>query len=205
MYDDVEETTTGRTKGERQKFSSRYTTPSTTLPTPITENDDDERISLIAEDSKEGEPTLFFPKKSKRRRIKTTTPATDSYNSETVNVDSKHTSVIDTTAADTRTDTTLHTAPSGTDNNVTPSGSDVTASGSDEIASGSDVTASGSDVTASGSDVTASGSEVTAPDTGLSGHKVTRTPSPTQDLTDAVPASSDHKKEEKSGNFHNEK
>lgn len=129
-----EDTTIAQPKRGQHKFSARY------ISTPSTDNEDDERISLIAEDSKEGEPTLFFPKKSKRRKIKPTV----SYDILTVNDKLKRTTTKDTTAADTRTDTILHTAPSGTDDDVTASGSDVTdpdtetsayAKGSDDITS----------------------------------------------------------------------
>lgn len=169
IYDEAEETSV-KPKLGNQKFSSRYTS------TPPLDNDD-ERISLIPEDSKDGEPTLFFPKKrkSKRRKIKTT-PATELDIAEVVTENLKHITAIDTTAADTRTDTTLDTAPSA-------SADDVTGSGSDVASSSSKVTEESSAADTTGADVT---------------------PTNTDGVSDAAPASSDHKKE-KSADYHNEK
>ncbi|XP_012546801.1 myb-like protein X [Bombyx mori] len=91
-----------RTRGG--KYSSKYKANSTSAP----DSDESVRISLIPEENNsKGEPTLFFPKKRKnrRRRIKTTTPATDSFVAETVaDNTAKHLSTIpDAATADTLT------------------------------------------------------------------------------------------------------
>lgn len=95
VNDDSEETTIDPIKqnirGPR-KFSSKYTT--------ITPVSSDERISLVPVESKEGEPTLFFPKprRSKKKKLRTSSPAYDSTVAETVTDNYKQTTAYDVTA-----------------------------------------------------------------------------------------------------------
>ncbi|XP_068622897.1 protein starmaker-like [Battus philenor] len=103
-YDDSEENpvtdkpkrVTTQKPANSKKFSSRYAESEP-------QNEDRVRISLVPDekDSKEGEPTLFFPKKrTGKPRVKTTTVAPDSAESETVQNKNRRTPAVDTTARD---------------------------------------------------------------------------------------------------------
>lgn len=181
VYDDDsedEDTTKKPTtkSSHRSRISSRFTTATPETP------EENVRISLVPLDpeAKEGEPTLFFPKtrkNKKRRKNKTTTPEPDSSVAE---------SVPDTSAKD------LSTSFGFT--GTSPSASDITSSGTSP--SGSGITSSGSDTSSSGLDTTASGSSPSASDTAATNTKA---------VTDAVPASTDHKDEKKHEDYHKEK
>lgn len=130
-------------KNKKVKYSASYTS----TPSNVDEN---ERISLLPADlgGKEGEPTLFFPKKrknKKRNRGKSTNRPTDSTVAETVGTNqakqvptavAADTTVesTDSTAANTIvTDTTAVSGPTGTD-----SGPTATESITDAVADSTD-------------------------------------------------------------------
>ncbi|CAG5057903.1 unnamed protein product [Parnassius apollo] len=125
-YEDSEEITTTiqpkRDKTSRNKDSKKFSSKYNVKFNPKEEKH--VRISLVPEDndSKEGEPTLFFPKKrtNKRRfKIKTTTPEPDSFETETVHykdlIHPTHTTITtDITSIDTES-TAGDTIPTAAD------------------------------------------------------------------------------------------
>ncbi|CAF4763808.1 unnamed protein product [Pieris macdunnoughi] len=101
MINDEEDTTTSNPKPtQSEKYSSKYSA-----------DDDSIRISLVPsdDDSKDGEPTRFYPKKRKNKRKKTTTPTEG-----TTEVGTVKTTELDTTASDTDLSAS-NTAPSAAD------------------------------------------------------------------------------------------
>ncbi|XP_047516332.1 glutamic acid-rich protein-like [Pieris napi] len=101
MINDEEDTTTSNPKPTQpEKYSSKYSA-----------DDDSIRISLVPsdDDSKDGEPTRFYPKKRKNKRKKTTTPTEG-----TTEVGTVKTTELDTTASDTDLSAS-NTAPSAAD------------------------------------------------------------------------------------------
>ncbi|XP_072945500.1 uncharacterized protein [Epargyreus clarus] len=123
--DDSDEVTTSEPKTPKsEKFSSRY---SATEP----EDEENVRISLVPEDndSKDGEPTLFYPKKKKKNKTKSTTEPTDSFVAESAAEDQKtHSTLVGTIATV-----------------IAPSGVDITSSASNTAPSGPDAAPSASD------------------------------------------------------------
>lgn len=171
---------------QKEVYSSKYSTPSTSIEENV-------RISLVPEDNetKVGEPTMFFPKRrTKKRKQKTTTPApSDSSVAE---------SIPDKTAKDlitafdvTSVDSTApETAPSGEDNIVT----------GPDTAPSSTISKAFSEESAP----SAEGSSTSAVDTAASAAEA---PSAVGAI-DAIPASSEHKKEHEKDtgkNYHHEK
>ncbi|XP_045453552.1 histone acetyltransferase KAT6B-like [Melitaea cinxia] len=124
-----------------EKFSSKYTAQDSA-------EDENIRISLVPlDDSKEGEPTLFFPKKrsgKRRLKVKTTTPTpdttadsseektdlikeppiTDSYAETSPSAPDAYSSASNTATAETGPEDTAPSASDVTD--TAPSASDVT-------------------------------------------------------------------------------
>ncbi|XP_022834526.1 uncharacterized protein LOC111362190 [Spodoptera litura] len=149
--DDSEETTTVKSKPRQsntvkpnkpERFSAKYSA----APGIVDLVEGNERISLVPEENegKEGEPTLFFPKRRKNKKrkkpaadlsdstsiptteqevkkeknITTKAPVFDTISNETTATDNTSTEITgsDTTGSDSIIiDTTLQTGPSGTD------------------------------------------------------------------------------------------
>lgn len=92
VYDDNDESLPKTKAKKPKKFSAKYTTT-------IAPYDGNERISLVPVESKEGEPTLFYPKprSNKRKKVKTTTAVADSTVAETVTDKYKETTAYEVT------------------------------------------------------------------------------------------------------------
>lgn len=132
----------------KEKYSAKYTS------TPVN-SEDSERISLVPEESdgKEGEPTLFFPKKrkNKKRKSKPTLPAVDSAVAETVptkkakKTTTTTTTEAETTAMATADTTAADTIVSDTTAETAPSAVEVETTGSDQISANADAVAAPSE------------------------------------------------------------
>ncbi|KAJ0172511.1 hypothetical protein K1T71_011650 [Dendrolimus kikuchii] len=144
MYDDEgQEVTTAKptktpTRG-KDRFSSKYQS------TPKTDVEESERISLLPDDteSKEGEPTKFFPKKRKgtKKRIRLTSPATDSTVAETIpNRLAKELTTLDTTGYTTAVEVDTQTAADVTSRgeDAAPSASNANTEVKDAVPASSD-------------------------------------------------------------------
>lgn len=138
-------TTTPKSKKNKsrrpEKFSSKYTAQDSS-------ENENVRISLVPlDDSKEGEPTLFFPKKrsgKRRLKVKTTTPIPDT-------IADSNEETTDLTKEPPRTDSYVETSPSASDAYSSASNTATAATGPEDTApSASDVT----DTAPSASDVT---------------------------------------------------
>ncbi|XP_073954504.1 uncharacterized protein isoform X2 [Choristoneura fumiferana] len=159
-----------------RRFSSRY---SLTTTESAVQADDPLLISLSKPtDICEGKPVLFFPKlKNKRKRkLKSTTVAPDSHVAETV--EDKAAKKLTTAALD------VYTNTGTTEDYKTTASADykTTASGEEDKTTASDVDYK----------TTAAGSE----DYGTTGPSADAETSNSNAVTDALTASSDHKKEE---------
>lgn len=137
VYDEIETTTIRPrvrppvpSRIREDKFSAKYTSTPSVL-------DDAERISLVPEEEgKEGEPTLFFPKKrkgTKKRKSKITT-ASDSEETTYSDLKPKFTvPLTDTTGSDTIVvDTTADTAPSAEGSTYTDTVTDAVPASTDQ-------------------------------------------------------------------------
>ncbi|CAH2088374.1 unnamed protein product [Euphydryas editha] len=138
VSDEEEYSTTTTTKPQKiklrkhEKFSSKYSAQDSA-------ENDNVRISLVpADDSEEGEPTLFFPKKrsSKRRlKVKTTTPIPDTI------VGSSEEKTDLTKVVPSGTDSYTETSPSAPDTYSSASNTAAAETGPEDTApSASDVT-----------------------------------------------------------------
>ncbi|KAH9644321.1 hypothetical protein HF086_000058 [Spodoptera exigua] len=182
--DDSEETTTIKPKPKQsnkgksykpERFSAKYSG----TPGLIDVAESNERISLVPDESegKEGEPTLFFPKRRKNKKRKkpapvlpdTTSVATTEQDTKPVNITTKA-PVFDNVSNET-------TASDNTSAEVT--GSDTTGSDSKIIDTTVQTGPSGTDAVSTNTDA----------------------------VTDAIPASTHHHKEpeKKEENYHREK
>lgn len=135
VYDDESEESTTEKPGARstkenkskiEKFSAKYSSAP-----PNVKNK--ERISLVPEENegKEGEPTLFFPKKRKNKIHKKTTPSGSSEEESVTTIKSKHASTLpDTTGSDSII-VTAETGPSASD--FTPTNTEVLPTNTDAI------------------------------------------------------------------------
>uniref|UniRef100_A0A2A4K7T3 Uncharacterized protein n=1 Tax=Heliothis virescens TaxID=7102 RepID=A0A2A4K7T3_HELVI len=178
--DDSEETTTilprGNLPNTLEKFSAKYSTDPN-LP----ENPD--RISLVPDENegKDGEPTLFFPKKrkNKKRKGKPTPEPKDQVKPSKATKKVKDNKVITTTPAVTTTDTTIADTTGADTTAAETTGPDTT--GSDSILVDTTVV------------------------TGPTASDIV--PTNTDAVTDAVPASTHHHKEpeKKDEDYHREK
>ncbi|XP_049878340.1 uncharacterized protein LOC126375457 isoform X1 [Pectinophora gossypiella] len=212
-----------------RRFSSRYTTPAKE------EAEDTERISLVPDDSelKEGEPTLFFPKKRKnkrKRKNKSTTYSPQLLDTHVAETIQKKSVQDETTTTPVNVTTVQMTDTTASDSKVSPTGtgpSAPSASGPSASGSGIGTTATSSEESsesqAPASVSTPSGPSApsrTVPPTGGGSTEVTSSESGTSEkyqplsaasltsavASDAEPAPSDHKKEEhKNEDYEHEK
>ncbi|CAG4987443.1 unnamed protein product [Colias eurytheme] len=116
MIFDENESTTPKPKAEKsnEKFSAKYSA-----------DDDNVRISLVPadDDSKEGEPTRFFPKKRKNKRNKAKTTASPiTFNTEKISLP---TTASDTTGFDASASDTTASDVDSSASNTAPSASDA--------------------------------------------------------------------------------
>ncbi|KAF9816551.1 hypothetical protein SFRURICE_010710 [Spodoptera frugiperda] len=186
--DDSEETTTAKAKARQsntvkpkqnkpEKFSAKYSA----TPGVADLVEGNERISLVPEENegKEGEPTLFFPKRRKnKKRKKPAADLTDSTSTATTGKAVKQEKNKTTTKAPVTEVTSKETTAS--DNTSTEvTGSDTTGSDSIIVDTTVETGPSGTDAVSTNSDA----------------------------VTDAVPASTHHHKEpeKKEENYHREK